>query len=260
MIRDEYWPRIEELSVRDKSPRNTVTEADLAAERWIREKIFDAFPEHGIVGEEMEETAGHDVIWYIDPLDGTTNFAAGIPHWSVSVAAYDGNGGIAGVVYDPLREECFTASRRGGAFLNERPLRMNPVSHLEDALVATGFAATRGEKPRYEAAEMVAVLLPLVRGLRRMGSAALDLAYVACGRFDLFFEDGLFPWDLAAGGLIVLEAGGLVSDFDTDDSLDSVRPRLFDTGRILVSGKKLAMEFRGKVLGQVDWRVGKEKS
>lgn len=202
---------------RAKSPRNIVTEADLAAERLLRSRIEARFPEHAIVGEEFAPRSGHGISWYIDPLDGTTNFAAGIPHWAVSVGAVDAKGPVAGVVFDSVRGELFVAARGAGASLNGRPLSVSPESDLAGSLVATGFASMRGHEPDHACLDRFAAAIVRVKGVRRLGSAALDLAYVAAGRFELFFEEALSGWDTAAGALIVREAGGVVRDYRGGD-------------------------------------------
>lgn len=189
------------------SPTDLVSEADLAAERLIRERLLAARPEDGMLGEEGSDSAGTSGLrWIVDPLDGTTNFLFGLPQWGLSIAVEDGEGMLAGVVYDPLRDECWAATRDGPATLGGEPLRRpDPPDGLATALVATGFG--------YEAdvravqAEIVGRLLPRVRDIRRFGSAALDLAWTAAGRYDAFFERGLKVWDMAAGALICERAG-----------------------------------------------------
>lgn len=205
------------VDARAKSPRNIVTEADLAAERLLRERLSARFPAHAIVGEEYAPREGRGVSWHVDPLDGTTNFAAGIPHWSVSIGAVDSEGPVAAAVYDPIRDELFTAARGEGAALNGCELAVSTTGELDDALVATGFAAMRGHEPDHACLERFTAAIVRVKGVRRLGSAALDLAYVAAGRFDLFFEEGLSSWDTAAGALLVREAGGRVVDFRGGD-------------------------------------------
>lgn len=202
---------------RAKSPRNIVTEADLAAERLIRARIEERFPGHAIVGEEYAPREGSGVSWYIDPLDGTTNFAAGIPHWAVSIGAVDDRGPAAGAVYDPIRDELFLAARGAGATLNGRRLAVSPATALEESLVATGFASMRGHAPDHRCLDRFTAAIVQVKGVRRLGSAALDLAYVAAGRFEVFFEEALSGWDTAAGALLVREAGGVVCDYRGSD-------------------------------------------
>jgi myo-inositol-1(or 4)-monophosphatase len=188
------------------SPTDLVSEADHAAEALIRERLAAARPDDAVLGEEGGAAAGTTgVRWIVDPLDGTTNFLFGIPQWSVSIACEDGDGVLAGVVYDPLRDELWAAERDGPAVLDGAPLA-NPLrADLGTALVATGFGYD-AEVRRVQAAT-AANLLPHVRDIRRVGSAALDLAWTAAGRFDAYYERGLNAWDWAAGELICTRVG-----------------------------------------------------
>jgi myo-inositol-1(or 4)-monophosphatase len=189
-----------------------VTRTDRDAEALIVGVLRGAFPDHGIVAEESEPYVGQGhYCWYVDPLDGTTNFAHGYPHCSVSVALEHEGTVILGLVHDPLRREIFAARRGGGAQLNGRAIRVSQVSELSQALLATGFPADRREHAR-RYVPAVQAALERARCLRRSGSAALDLSYVACGRLDGYWEWRLKPWDVAAGRLLVEEAGGRVSD------------------------------------------------
>jgi myo-inositol-1(or 4)-monophosphatase len=190
------------------TPTDVVSEADLAAERAIRELIGARRPGDAILGEEGGETQeGEGLRWIVDPLDGTVNFLYGVPQWCVSVAVHDDDGGLAGVVFDPLRDELFAAERGGGApTLNGDPVRASQSSALATSLVATGFAYAA--EVRAVQAEVVARLLPQVRDVRRMGSAALDLAWTAAGRYDAFYERGVQAWDIAAG-IVLCEAAGM---------------------------------------------------
>ncbi len=227
----------ENLDIRSKSPRNIVTQADIDAEKLIRGLIVSTRPDDAIVGEELEARSGSGLVWHIDPLDGTTNFAFGIPHWAVSVAAVQGNEIRLGAIYDPLRDELFTASSGGGAFLNGKPLRILPRTSLAVSLLGTGFASMRGEDPEtVRCLDLFQDVIREVQGIRRLGSAALDLAYVAAGRLDLFFEEGLSSWDMAAGALIVSEAGGVARDYDGSDGFLS-------SGRIVAAAPEIAAEF-----------------
>ena len=193
------------------SATDPVTDADREAERAIRELLEAERPEDGLLGEEGSRAAGDSGRrWVIDPLDGTVNFLYGIPQWCVSVALEDASGALLGVVFDPLHEELFSAVRGGGAFVNGGQVRVNPTESLERALVATGFSYEA--RHRAEQAAVVSRLLPQVRDIRRAGSAALDLCWVACGRVDGFYERGVKPWDWAAGRLLVEEAGGVVRE------------------------------------------------
>jgi myo-inositol-1(or 4)-monophosphatase len=196
-----------ELRVSSKStPTDLVSEADHAAERLIRERLRAARPDDGVLGEEGGDHAGTSgVRWVVDPLDGTVNFLFGIPQWAVSIACEDADGTLAGVVYDPLRDELFSAERDGIALLDGAPIKASTRTDLSTALVGTGFGYD-AEVRRAQAA-VVARLLPDVRDIRRLGSAAVDLAWTACGRLDAYYEHGLNAWDLAAGRLICERAG-----------------------------------------------------
>ncbi|HEX7362803.1 MAG TPA: inositol monophosphatase family protein [Bryobacteraceae bacterium] len=193
-----------------KGAFDLVTAADRASERFIVEQLQKRFPDHGIVAEEGGRAEMHSEFrWYVDPLDGTTNFAHGFPMWNVTVALARKEQVVAGVIYDPLRREMFAAERGAGARLNETPIRTSKASRLEDALLATGFPSRkRHENVNIHFYYQGAMI---THGIRRGGSAALDLAYTACGRLDGFWEFGLNPWDMAAGTLMVEEAGGRVS-------------------------------------------------
>ncbi len=192
------------------SPTDIVTEVDLASERLIRERILDARPSDGFVGEEGADVAGSsDVVWVADPIDGTVNFLYGIPQFAVSLAARVGGVVVAGVVHNPISGETFTAVRGEGARLGDRAVAVSGCTDVAAALIGTGYAY-RADVRRHQAVEM-ARLLPRVREVRRLGSAALDLCFVASGRLDGYVERGLQPWDLAAGGLIASEAGARVA-------------------------------------------------
>ena len=211
---------LEHIKVTTKQHADFVTEVDKAAEAAIIDVLREAYPDYGILAEESGLAGGtgggSDYQWIIDPLDGTTNFIHGVPQYSVALAlAYRGQVNQA-LVYDTLRNEMFTASKGGGAFLNERRIRVSKCLKLDDALMGTGFP--------YRVFDHVDAYMGMLKefsqrsaGIRRMGSAALDLAYVACGRFDAFWEFGLMPWDMAAGSLLISEAGGLVSDLSGGD-------------------------------------------
>jgi myo-inositol-1(or 4)-monophosphatase len=210
--------RLDVISVNEKDAKDYVTEVDRAAELSIVQALRKAYPNHGILGEEgglLEgKGEGADYLWIIDPLDGTTNFIRGVPHFAISIACkYKGRLEHA-VVLDPVRQEEFTASRGRGAALNGRRLRVSPRKSLEGALLGTGFPFRDSQLDNLENyLGMFRSLVGQTAGIRRAGSASLDLAYVAAGRFDAFWEFGLSEWDMAAGALLVQEAGGLVSDF-----------------------------------------------
>jgi myo-inositol-1(or 4)-monophosphatase len=196
-----------------KSELDLVTEVDRQAEALILETITGAFPEHGIMAEESAARAGRDGhLWIVDPLDGTTNFAHGYPQFSVSIALARDGELLLGVVHDPLRDETFSALRGGGARLNGAPIGVSNVTAFERALLGTGFPYDRREHAAFYLAFFQEAICR-TQGVRRAGSAALDLCYVACGRLDAFWEWKLHPWDTAAGRLIVEEAGGKVTDF-----------------------------------------------
>lgn len=213
LLRD--FGEVEQLQVSRKGPADFVSEADRRAERTLREELGRARPDFAMLLEEAGAVPGQDPSqrWIVDPLDGTTNFLHGIPHFAISIAHEAGGRIEAAVIYDPLRDETFWTQRGGGAFLNNHRLRVSGRRNLADSVLATGipFADRRGKD------EMLAVLGPVMdatAGLRRFGSAALDLAYVAAGRYDGFWEIGLAPWDVAAGILLVQEAGGFVTELD----------------------------------------------
>jgi myo-inositol-1(or 4)-monophosphatase len=190
------------------SPTDVVSEADFAAERAIRELLAARRPGDAILGEEGGETqAGEGLRWIVDPLDGTVNFLFGVPQWCVSVAVCDDEGGLAGAVFDPLRDEIFCGERGGPATLNGTPLSGSTKADLASSLVGTGFAYEAAV--RMQQAAVLARVLPVVRDVRRMGSAALDLAWAAAGRYDAFYERGVQAWDIAAGSLLC-ECSGLV--------------------------------------------------
>jgi myo-inositol-1(or 4)-monophosphatase len=195
------------------SPTDLVSEADHAAERLIRDRLAAARPDDAFLGEEGGDATGTSGMrWVVDPLDGTVNFLFGIPQWAVSIACEDSAGALAGVIYDPMRDELWSAERGGDALLDGRPLRPSTRTDLATALIATGFGYD-AEVRRGQAA-MVARLLPRVRDIRRLGSAALDLAWTAAGRYDAFYERGLNHWDRAAGDLVCAGAGLVVRDLD----------------------------------------------
>ena len=225
--------------VRAKSgPTDLVSDADLAAEAAIRAVLRARRPDDAILAEEGGASAGGAVRWVVDPLDGTINFLFGVPAWGVSVACEDADGGLVGVVLDPVRDECFVATRSGQPTLNGEPVEPRFAGELAQALVATGFSYDSGVRARQ--AEVVTRVLPRVRDIRRVGAAALDLCWVACGRFDAHYERGLKPWDVAAGALIATRAGLQVRSLaatELDPSgLVVTRAGLMDELFALVSG------------------------
>ncbi|MCS6948623.1 MAG: inositol monophosphatase [Steroidobacteraceae bacterium] len=205
-----YLERVENLRVEAKSRNDFVTEVDRHAEREIVAVIRKFYPQHAILGEEGGRSGGGESLWIIDPLDGTTNFLHGNPVFAVSIA-YQHKGRLeAACIFDPLRQEIFTAARGAGAFLDERRIRVSRQRTLDGALIATGFPYRANLQYADAYLAMLKRIMAAAAGVRRAGSAALDLAYVACGRFDGFWELGLQPWDTAAGTLLVQEAGGLL--------------------------------------------------
>jgi myo-inositol-1(or 4)-monophosphatase len=201
LLRERFLAGGERATGSKSSPTDVVSEADLAAERAIRALLAERRPGDAILGEEGGETQeGEGLRWIVDPLDGTVNFLFGLPQWCVSVAVHDDDGGLAGVVFDPLRDELFAGERGGRATLNGAPLTGSHSDDLASSLVATGFAYSADV--RAIQAEVAGRVLPRVRDLRRMGSAALDLAWTAAGRFDGFYERGIQAWDIAAGTIL----------------------------------------------------------
>jgi myo-inositol-1(or 4)-monophosphatase len=203
------------LKVNTKSPNDFVTEVDQAAENAIIEILLNAYPGHGVLAEESGRTHGakdSDYVWIIDPLDGTTNFIHGFPVYAVSIALSHRGQVQQAVVYDPARNDLFYASKGRGAYLNDRRLRVSKRTRLADSLIGTGFPFRKGDNfKRY--VKMFEEVMQQCAGLRRPGAAALDLCYVAAGYYDAFFETGLNPWDIAAGSLMITEAGGLIGNF-----------------------------------------------
>lgn len=206
--------RLDALAVDSKGRNEYVTEIDVAAERQIQEIVRRSYPDHGFICEESGVTGDSDVVWIIDPLDGTTNFIHGFPVFCVSIGVRVKDKLEHGVVYDPLRQELFTASRGAGAQLDGRKIRVASRQGLEGSLIGTGFPYRATEAWMDQYLKMLRAISLKAAGIRRPGSAALDLAYVAAGRFDGFWELGLKIWDLAAGELLIREAGGLVGDIE----------------------------------------------
>ena len=220
-----------QLTINRKSQNDFVTEVDRMAEQEIIQVIKHAYPDHAILAEESGEHKGNDYTWVIDPLDGTTNFLHGYPQYAVSIALKHKGKTEVGVVYDPLRDDLFTAEKGGGATLNNRRIRVSKQSDLSVALIGTGFPF---KYPQHLDAYMgmFKTLTPKTAGIRRAGSAALDLAYLAAGRLDGFWEIGLKEWDMAAGILLVQEAGGVVTDFSFNDNF-------VKSGNIIIGNPKM---------------------
>jgi len=226
---------VELLPVTRKRHNDFVTEVDHAAEQAVIEVLHRAYPEHAILAEESGATAGSsgesEYTWIIDPLDGTTNFIHGFPQYAVSIALRHKNVITQAVIYDPTKNELFTASRGRGAYLNERRIRVSKRTQLAAALIGTGFPF-RDLQGLDEYLTMFRELTVRTAGLRRAGAASLDIAYVAAGRLDGFWEMGLSAWDMAAGALLVQEAGGLVGDFQGESDY-------LDSGRVICGNPKI---------------------
>jgi myo-inositol-1(or 4)-monophosphatase len=228
--------------VRAKSgPTDLVSDADVAAEAAIRGVLARRAPGDAILGEEGGTTGHGSRLWVVDPLDGTINFLFGIPMFAVSVACQDERGALAGVVLDPIRAECFAATRSGPATLNGAGIAASQQDELSQALVATGFGYDSDVRARQ--AEVMVRVLPLVRDIRRAGAAAIDLAWCACGRLDAYFERGVHAWDVAAGGLIAQRAGLAVREIQAEGR---------DPGGLLTAPEALIDELEALVLGRRD--------
>ncbi len=226
---------LEQLRVTSKGHNDFVSEVDHAAEQAIIDVLKQAYPDHAILAEESGASANlHDEnenVWIIDPLDGTTNFIHGFPQYAISIALQYRGQITQAVVYDPTRNELFTATKGVGAFLNEKRIRVTKRDKLADALVGTGFPYS-DLTGLDDYLKMFKLMTEKTAGLRRPGSAALDLAYVAAGRLDGFFEKNLKPWDMAAGALLISEAGGIVSDFTGEG-------RHMETGNVIAGAPKV---------------------
>jgi myo-inositol-1(or 4)-monophosphatase len=218
----------------EKTKNNLVTEADLECEEAIAAVIGKKFPEHAILAEERRTNADilSEHLWIIDPLDGTNNYAHAIPHFCVSLAYAERGEVMAGVVFDPMRNELFTAKKGGGAFLNGQGITVARTGRLAESIITTGFYYDRGNLMKKTLAAIHDLFRVDIRGIRRMGSAALDLCWVACGRFDGYFEYRLSPWDFAAGMLLVSEVGGKCSDREGKDLTLTSKSAIVSNGKI----------------------------
>jgi myo-inositol-1(or 4)-monophosphatase len=234
-----HLDRLERVAIETKDRGDFVTEVDRIAEADIIQVLRQAYPDTAVLAEESGAQIGNDLCWIIDPLDGTTNFIHGYPQFAVSIALRNKDKLEQAVVFDPVRNDLFVASRGHGSYLNDRRMRVSRVPQLESALVGTGFPYKRNAS-----LEMwMAILQDIIKessGVRRAGSAALDLANVACGRFDGFWEFNLKPWDIAAGCLLVQEAGGLVSDINGG-------PDYMQSGNILAGNPKIHPELLSRI-------------
>lgn len=233
---------VENLQVSTKGPGDFVSRADREAERIIKEELRGARPNYGWLGEETGLEAGEDPTrrWIVDPLDGTTNFLHGMPHWAVSIALEHKGEIVAAVIFDPAKDELFTAEKGDGAFVNDKRLRVSGRREMNSAVFATGVPfGAKGTLPA--TLKDLARLMPVCAGVRRWGSAALDLAYVAAGRYDGYWERGIQPWDIAAGILLVREAGGFV------EPLREHEGAIADAGTIVCANPQLFETFAGIV-------------
>jgi myo-inositol-1(or 4)-monophosphatase len=226
---------LDRLTITTKGPKDFVSEVDRAAEAAIVETLLKTYPDHAILAEEGTAKGANtdaEFLWIIDPLDGTTNFLHGMPQYCVSIALQHKGQITQGVIYDPVHNDLFTATRGRGAFLNDHRMRVSRRQHLKDCLIGTGFPFRDGSDLEAYVA-MMRSMMAATAGLRRPGAAALDLAYVAAGYYDGFWEIGLNPWDVAAGSLLITEAGGLVGDLDGESQylygaqVIAANPRVF---------------------------------
>jgi myo-inositol-1(or 4)-monophosphatase len=238
-----YFNRVDTLSIAEKRANDYVSEVDRAAEDAIIDTIRRAYPQHAILAEESGSHAGNEYQWIIDPLDGTTNYLHGLPQFSVSIALRHRQDLISAAVYDPVRDEMFTASRGNGALLNDRRLRVSDQKTLKGALIGTGIPF-RDQRYLDSYLAMLKSMVSDTAGIRRPGSAALDFAWLAAGRVDGFWELGLSAWDFAAGCLIVREAGGAVSDIRGGD-------RHLDSGNVIAGNVRIHREMVSRLAPHV---------
>ncbi len=234
-----HHDHLDRLTVESKGLKDYVSEVDRMAENEIIRILRAAYPNHGFLAEETGAQAGDEYVWIIDPLDGTTNFLHGFPHFGVSIALRYKDRLEQAVVFDPSRNELFTATRGNGAQLNDRRIRVSRVTDLEYALLGAGFPF-RSHQYMDAWIKTLREFMLSTSGIRRPGSASLDLAYVACGRYDGFWEIGLHPWDMAAGALIIQEAGGMVTDFAGDQ-------RYLESGNIIAGNPKIHAEMLRRI-------------
>lgn len=237
--------RLDTIKIAEKHPNDFVTEVDQRVEQEIISIIKKAYPSHSILGEESGEIEGDDYQWIIDPIDGTRNFIHGFPHFAISIAVAYKNRIEHGVIYDPILQELFTASRGKGAQLNDRRIRVSARKNLEECLLGTGFAYRHADRENPIPTKILQTILPVCGDIRRAGAATLDLAYVACGRLDGFWEMGLHIWDMAAGLLLVKEAGGMVCDpYGGEDYLK--------TGNIVAANPVVIRQFLKMIKPQLE--------
>lgn len=228
--------RLHTVKITEKKPNDFVTEVDQRVENDIINHIKKAYPSHGILAEESGTIEGDDTVWIIDPIDGTRNFIHGFPHFAVSIAIMIKKKIEHAVIYDPNRDELFTATRGKGAHLNNHRIRVSARKKLEQCLLGTGFAYRHTDPDDAVPAQIFQSLVPLCGDVRRAGAATLDLAYVACGRLDGFWEMGLKIWDIAAGILLIKEAGGIVCDFSGGETY-------LQTGNVVTANPVIIRQF-----------------
>jgi len=232
-----HFDNLDKLNIQEKSRNDLVTQADQAAEAVIIDTIQKAYPSHSILGEESGYTAGNEFTWIIDPIDGTMNYTHGFPQFSISIALKFRDQIEHGLVFDPFNQDLYTASRGAGAQLNNRRIRVSPRESLKHALIGTALpsAQNHSKQALQKSFNLLHTLFERDADFRKVGSAALNLAYVAAGRLDGFFEAGLKEWDIAAGMLLVREAGGFVSDFQGKDNF-------LENGDIVAGTRKIHTE------------------
>lgn len=237
------FQEVENLQVSRKGAGDFVSKADIAAEKILKDELMGARPTYGWLAEEGGETPGEDPTrrWIVDPLDGTTNFLHGLPHWAISIALEHKGNIVSGVIYDPAKDEMFFAEKGTGAWMNETRIRVSARHRMIESIFATGLPfAGRADLP--ETLQDLARLLPATAGVRRFGSAALDMAYVAAGRYEGFWERRLHSWDLAAGIIIVKEAGGLAESMDPEASI-------VESGEVICANEPIFESFAKVVRG-----------
>ncbi len=238
---------IEQIKITTKKNNDFVTNVDKAAEKVIIEILSNAYPNHSFLAEESSNTFNkkgtNDYLWIIDPLDGTTNFIHGFPQYAISIALEHKGKIIQSVIFDPNRNELYTASKGEGAYLNDRRLRVSQRINIKDALIGTGFPYS-DLSGLEEYLKILKIMTKSSSGIRRPGAASLDLAYVAAGRFDGFYEKNLKPWDMAAGVLLITEAGGIVSDFYGNSNY-------LNDGNIIAGSPKIFNQMLAIIMGQL---------
>lgn len=238
-----FMDRMDTIEINKKNINDVVTEVDRLSEQEIIDHIQKAYPDHSILAEESGMIEGNEYCWIIDPLDGTTNYVHSFPHFAISIAVKQKDQLTIGVVYDPIRNELFTAVRGEGAHLNNRRIRVSECKQAENSLIGTGFPFRKKQQTKHYLNTFESVFLN-TSGIRRAGAASLDLAYVAAGRLDGYWEASLKEWDIAAGALLVQEAGGLLSDFQGENNY------LF-TGNIIAGNPKIHKSLQNLVIASL---------